>query len=34
MIDYLAGELSGDEQIAVQGAVALKANWLGLGSDE
>jgi len=30
----ISGELSGDEQIAVQGAVALKANWLGLGSDE
>jgi cobalt-zinc-cadmium efflux system membrane fusion protein len=32
----ISGELSGDEEIAVQGAVALKANWLGLGlgSDE
>ncbi len=30
----ISGELSGDENIAVQGAVALKANWLGLGSDE
>lgn len=30
----ISGELSGDEDIAVQGAVALKANWLGLGSDE
>ncbi|MGZ4957999.1 MAG: efflux RND transporter periplasmic adaptor subunit [Methylomonas sp.] len=26
--------LSGNEQIAVKGAVALKANWLHLGSDE
>jgi len=26
--------LSGNEQIAVKGAVALKANWLGLGGDE
>lgn len=30
----ISGELTGDEQIAVKGAVALKANWLGLGSDE
>lgn len=30
----ISGELSGDEEIAVQGAVALKANWLGLGSGE
>ncbi|MGZ8223319.1 MAG: efflux RND transporter periplasmic adaptor subunit [Methylobacter sp.] len=30
----VSGELSGNEEIAVQGAVALKANWLGLGSDE
>jgi len=30
----ISGELSGDEEIAVKGAVALKANWLGLGSDE
>ena len=28
------GELTGNEEIAVNGAVALKANWLGLGSDE
>ncbi len=28
------GEFTGDEEIAVNGAVALKANWLGLGSDE
>jgi len=26
--------LTGTEDIAIQGAVALKANWLGLGSDE
>lgn len=30
----ISGELSGDEEIAVRGAVALKANWLGLGEDE
>lgn len=30
----ISGEFSGNEEIAVQGAVALKANWLGLGSDE
>jgi len=30
----ISGELTGDEEIAVKGAVALKANWLGLGSDE
>lgn len=28
------GELTGLEKIAVRGAVALKANWLGLGEDE
>lgn len=30
----ISGEMTGNEDIAVQGAVALKANWLGLGSDE
>lgn len=30
----ISGPLSGSEQIAVKGAVALKANWLGLGSDK
>lgn len=30
----ISGDFSGDEQIAVKGAVALKANWLGLGSGE
>ena len=30
----ITGELSGQEQIAIRGAVALKANWLGLGADE
>jgi cobalt-zinc-cadmium efflux system membrane fusion protein len=30
----ISGEITGNEDIAVQGAVALKANWLGLGSDE
>lgn len=30
----VSGELTGNEEIAVSGAVALKANWLGLGSDE
>ncbi len=30
----ISGELNGDEEIAVNGAVALKANWLGLGSEE
>ena len=28
------GALNGNERIAVKGAVALKANWLGLGGDE
>lgn len=34
--DYsiISGEFSGNEDIAVQGAVVLKANWQGLGSDE
>jgi cobalt-zinc-cadmium efflux system membrane fusion protein len=30
----ISGALKGSEQIAIKGAVALKANWLGLGSDE
>lgn len=30
----IEGNLIGSEEIAVTGAVALKANWLGLGSDE
>jgi len=30
----ISGEFTGNEDIAVNGAVALKANWLGLGSDE
>jgi membrane fusion protein, heavy metal efflux system len=30
----VSGELSTHEDIAIQGAVALKANWLGLGSEE
>lgn len=30
----ISGGLAGNEQIAVQGAVALKAIWLGLGGDE
>lgn len=30
----ISGELTGNEEIAVKGAVALKANWLGLGSDK
>ncbi|MDO9268915.1 MAG: efflux RND transporter periplasmic adaptor subunit [Methylobacter sp.] len=30
----ISGEFTGNEEIAVKGAVALKANWLGLGSDE
>jgi len=30
----ISGSLNGNEQIAVQGAVALKANWLGLGGGE
>jgi len=30
----ISGELSANDDIAVQGAVALKANWLGLGSEE
>ncbi len=30
----IAGDFTGHEEIAIQGAVALKANWLGLGSGE
>jgi membrane fusion protein, heavy metal efflux system len=30
----ISGDLTGDEDIAVKGAVALKADWLGLGSAE
>jgi len=30
----ISGELTGNEEIAVKGAVALKANWLGLGGAE
>jgi membrane fusion protein, heavy metal efflux system len=30
----ISGELSAQSDIAIQGAVALKANWLGLGSDK
>ena len=30
----ISGSLKGTEQIAVKGAVALKANWLGLGGSE
>jgi len=30
----ISGEFSGSETIAIKGAVALKANWLGLGSGE
>ncbi len=30
----IRGNFTGAEDIAVKGAVALKANWLGLGSDE
>jgi membrane fusion protein, heavy metal efflux system len=30
----ISGDLIGDEDIAIKGAVALKANWLGLGSAE
>lgn len=30
----IKGEMNGSEQIAVKGAVALKASWLGLGSEE
>jgi cobalt-zinc-cadmium efflux system membrane fusion protein len=30
----ISGEFTGLEDIAIQGAVALKANWLGLGSNE
>ncbi|WP_305909674.1 efflux RND transporter periplasmic adaptor subunit [Methylomarinum sp. Ch1-1] len=30
----ISGPLTGREEIAVRGAVALKANWLGLGEDE
>ncbi|MGR8935479.1 MAG: efflux RND transporter periplasmic adaptor subunit [Gammaproteobacteria bacterium] len=31
---FVAGALQADENIAVNGAVALKANWLGLGGGE
>lgn len=30
----ISGDLTGDEEIAIKGAVALKANWLGLGGAE
>lgn len=30
----ITGPLTKDQQIAVEGAVALKANWLGMGGDE
>lgn len=30
----ISGDLDGTEEVAIRGAVALKANWLGLGSDE
>ncbi|MGR9046879.1 MAG: efflux RND transporter periplasmic adaptor subunit [Gammaproteobacteria bacterium] len=30
----ISGDLTGDEVIAVRGGVSLKANWLGLGSEE
>jgi membrane fusion protein, heavy metal efflux system len=30
----ISGPLTGNEQIAIKGAVALKANWLGLGGAE
>ena len=30
----ISGDLSAQSDIAIQGAVALKANWLGLGSEE
>jgi len=30
----ISGDLVGDENIAIKGAVALKANWLGLGSSK
>lgn len=30
----ISGDISADDDIAIQGAVALKANWLGLGSEE
>lgn len=30
----ISGDFTGNEEIAVKGAVALKANWLGLGSAE
>lgn len=30
----ISGDLSVDDEIAIKGAVALKANWLGLGGDE
>ena len=32
-VSIISGNLSGDESIAIKGAVALKANWLGLGAE-
>jgi membrane fusion protein, heavy metal efflux system len=31
---FISGDLSGDEAIAINGTVVLKANWLGLGEEE
>jgi cobalt-zinc-cadmium efflux system membrane fusion protein len=33
-VSVITGQLTGDERIAINNAVTLKANWLGLGSDE
>lgn len=33
-VSIVSGDFTGNEDIAIQGAVALKANWLGLGSNE
>ncbi len=30
----ITGDFTGNEDVAIKGAVALKANWLGLGSEE
>ncbi|GAB6140323.1 hypothetical protein JCM14076_10520 [Methylosoma difficile] len=33
-LSVITGNFTGSEEIAIAGAAALKANWLGLGSDE
>ncbi len=33
-VSIISGQIKADEEIAVSGAVALKAHWMGLGSEE